>query len=144
MREEAITMSTSMTIAIATDDGTTISSHFGRARYFEVVTVQDGAITKKERREKPGHHSFAGQEHHDEAREGVRHGFESASTTKHTQMAETIKDCQVMLARGMGAGAYEGMRQHNIRPIITDIRTIDEAVHAVLNGTIVDHPERLH
>ena len=29
-------------IAIVTDDGVTVSSHFGRARFYEVVTLSDG------------------------------------------------------------------------------------------------------
>jgi len=34
--------------------------------------------------------------------------------------------------------------QHNIKPVVTDIRLIDEAAKAVIEGTIVDHTERLH
>jgi predicted Fe-Mo cluster-binding NifX family protein len=59
-------------------------------------------------------------------------------------MAAAIADCQVLLARGMGAGAYESMRQSGIRPIITDIASIDEAVQAYLAGRLVDHTEWLH
>ena len=40
--------------------------------------------------------------------------------------------------------AYESMRAANIRPIITDIAKIDDAVGAYLNGKLVDHVERLH
>jgi len=59
-------------------------------------------------------------------------------------MAEAIKDCQILLARGMGNGAYQSMLQLNIKPIVTDIRNIDEAVKSVINGTIADHTEKLH
>ena len=41
------------TIAIATDDGETVSSHFGRARFYEVLNFSDGKVTKRERRKKP-------------------------------------------------------------------------------------------
>jgi predicted Fe-Mo cluster-binding NifX family protein len=44
----------------------------------------------------------------------------------------------------MGAGAYQSLAQAGIRPILTDIATIDEAVQAYLAGNIVDHTERLH
>ena len=63
--------------------------------------------------------------------------FAAASTA-------AIADCQVLLARGMGSGAYEGMKQAGIRPIVTDIANIDEAVQAYLSGRAVDHTERLH
>lgn len=49
-----------------------------------------------------------------------------------------------LLARGMGAGAYQSMEQAGIRPIVTDISTIDDAVRAYLSGEILDHTERLH
>ena len=36
-----------MKIAAVTDDGKTISAHFGRARYYVVVTVEDGKVTER-------------------------------------------------------------------------------------------------
>jgi predicted Fe-Mo cluster-binding NifX family protein len=59
-------------------------------------------------------------------------------------MFEAIPDCQVLLARGMGQGAYQGLQQIGIRPILTDIANIDTAVEAVIDGNIEDRPERLH
>jgi predicted Fe-Mo cluster-binding NifX family protein len=59
-------------------------------------------------------------------------------------MAAAIADCEVLLARGMGAGAYESMKQANIRPVVTDIAIIDEAVQAYLAGSLEDHVEKLH
>jgi predicted Fe-Mo cluster-binding NifX family protein len=59
-------------------------------------------------------------------------------------MAAAIADCQVLLARGMGAGAYQSMAEAGIRPVITDIARIDDAVLAYLAGTLTDHVERLH
>ena len=59
-------------------------------------------------------------------------------------MFETISDCQVLLARGMGRGAYIGLEQTGIKPVLTDIAEIDAAVTAVVNGSIQDHTERLH
>jgi predicted Fe-Mo cluster-binding NifX family protein len=53
-------------------------------------------------------------------------------------------DYDVLLARGMGAGAYASMKLAGIRPILTDISLIDAAVQAVIEGQIVDHTEILH
>jgi predicted Fe-Mo cluster-binding NifX family protein len=44
----------------------------------------------------------------------------------------------------MGMGAYESMKMRGIRPIVTDIASIDEAVTAYVEGKIVDQVERLH
>ena len=130
-----------LSIAIATDDGITISQHFGRAKYYEVLFVENGKVVKREHREKLGHHNFVQDDHH-HSRE--QHGFDESSQNKHVSMAEAIKDCQILLARGMGAGAYQSMLQLNITPVITDITNIDGAVQSFINGTIIDHKEKLH
>ena len=92
-----------MKIAAISDDGTTISQHFGRAQLYVVVTVEDGKIVSKETRDKAGHRTFAAQESHGSAHSG-RHGYDAGSQAKHKSMAETISDCQALLAGGMGWG----------------------------------------
>ena len=129
-------------IAAVTDDGITISQHFGRAAYYEVLFVENGKVVKREHREKLEHNNFAQEEHHHQ--QGEQHGLDQHSHSKHISMAEAIKDCQILLARGMGNGAYQSMLQLNIKPVVTDIRYIDEAVESVINGTITDHIEKLH
>lgn len=134
-----------MKIAAVSEDGVTISRHFGRAPLYVVVTVQDGRILSRETRDKLGHAQFAG-EAHDEPRgaDPRGHGFDPAAQGRHTRMVAAIADCQVLLARGMGTGAYENMRQAGIRPIVTDVGTIDDAVRAYLAGDLQDHVEKLH
>ncbi len=135
-----------MKIAVVTDNGQTISRHFGRALHYLVVTVDKGTAVNRERRDKAGHAQFAGQvhehEHHGEGALG--HGFDSESRQRHGRMASTITDCSVLLAGGMGAGAYESLKQAGITPVITDIEKIDEAIAAYLAGNLTDHTERLH
>lgn len=130
-------------IALVTDDGTTISAHFGRAKYYEIVQVHEGVVTHRERREKAGHHSFAEAEQHHDHGNGP-HGFDEASRDKHASMVAPIMDCQLMVARGMGAGAYHHITEAKIVPVLTDNNTIDEAVKEIISGTIANHTERLH
>ena len=134
--------STTINIAAVTDDGTTISQHFGRAKFYEVLFVENGKVVKRERREKLGHNNFAQEEHHHHS--GEQHGQDQHSHNKHVSMAEAIKDCQILLSRGMGNGAYQSLLQLNIKPVVTDIKNIDDAVQAVINGSIIDHTEKLH
>lgn len=129
-------------IAAITDDGKTISQHFGRAVYYLVASIENGLIVKRELRDKLGHNHFADQPHSEHP--GQVHGMDAASHNRHLQMAETIADCEALLCRGMGRGAYESMKQRGIRPIVTDIAEIDEAVLAYTNGKIVDLIEKLH
>ncbi len=134
-----------MKIAAITDDGKTISQHFGRAQYYLVVSVENGQVTQREMRPKLGHNHFSSQPHEEHGHgHGHRHGQDAAAHERHMQMAEAIRDCEVLLCRGMGRGAYESIKQLNIRPIVTTIADIDEAVAAYLSGQIVDHPEKLH
>ncbi|HSN77012.1 MAG TPA: NifB/NifX family molybdenum-iron cluster-binding protein [Anaerolineae bacterium] len=130
-----------MKIAAVTEDGVTISQHFGRAPYYVVLTVEDGQVVGREQREKVAHGRGADGHVHVA---GQAHGFDAASQDTHGRMAAPIADCQVLLARGMGIGAYESLQQAGIRPIITDIAAVDEAVAAYLAGTLTNHTERLH
>ena len=139
-----------MKVAAVTDDGVNISPHFGRATQYLVVTVEGGKIVATEVRHKPGHKEFARQHehpqgdhgHHDHSHQG--HGFGSHAEEKHRRMFAPILDCLVVLARGMGRGAYLGIQQVGLRPILTDIREIEAAALASEAGTIVDHSDRLH
>jgi predicted Fe-Mo cluster-binding NifX family protein len=132
-----------MKIVAITDDGNTISQHFGRAQHYLVATVENGEIVGRELREKLGHAQFANDPHPVE-KPGQPHGMDPASHNRHLQMAEAIADCEALLCRGMGMGAYESMKTRGIRPIVTDIIFIDEAVMAYVEGRIVDLVERLH
>lgn len=132
-----------MKIAAITDDGATISQHFGRAAYYLVVTVEDNQIINRELRNKLGHSHFVDQ-HHDAENPDQPHGMDAASHNKHLQMAQAIDDCEALLCRGMGMGAYQSMQIRGIRPVVTDIAVIDDAVMAYVQGTIVDRVERLH
>ena len=131
-----------MKIAVITDDERTISQHFGRAPYYVVVTVEDGKIVSRERRDKLGHAHFANEPHAEEA--GQPHGFGPQAHNRHLQMAEAIADCEALLCGGMGQGAYDSMQARNIKPVVTDLRLIDEAALAYAQGKIVDLVERLH
>ena len=130
-----------MKIAAVTEDGVTISQHFGRAPYYLVLTVVDGQVVGREQREKVAHGRGADGHVHVE---GQAHGFDAASQDTHGRMAAPIADCQVLLARGMGMGAYESLQQAGIRPVVTDVADIDAAVQAYLAGNLTDHVEKLH
>jgi len=132
-----------MKIAVVTEDGATISQHFGRAPYYAVVTVENGEVTARETRAKAGHHTFSGGEHPATAH-GEKHGFDAASQSRHSIMADAIADCQVLLAGGMGWGAYESLKGRNVETIITDVENVDEAVGLYLQGVLPNLMERLH
>jgi predicted Fe-Mo cluster-binding NifX family protein len=134
-----------MKIAVVTEDGIAISQHFGRAPYYHVVTVEDGKIISHEKRDKAGHHTAGGQScHEDHSCHDGKHGVDAASQAKHAGMLANILDCQVLIAGGMGYGAYESLESSGIQPFITDVETIDEAVKLFLEGKLVNLMEKLH
>jgi len=127
-------------IAIATDDGTTISSHFGRARYYEVINFAEGKVVKRERREKAGHHSFASEEADHE--HGEHHG--ESHEHRHRSMVSSITDCRAVIVRGMGQGAVEHLRSSNLTPVLTSLHTIEEVISAISTDTLDHDPRRIH
>lgn len=132
-----------MKIAVITDDGKTISQHFGRAPFYMVLTIEEGKIVNREMRNKLGHNQFSAQPHAEEPHE-AGHGMDSASHDKHASMAEAIADCKVLLCGGMGMGAYDSMRRLNIQPVVTELHDIDAAAQAFIDGKLIDHTELLH
>jgi predicted Fe-Mo cluster-binding NifX family protein len=133
-----------MKIAVITDDGKTISQHFGRAPYYLVVTVENNKIIDRELRDKLGHAQFQDESHEHQKDPSGRHGYGPVAEDRHARMARAIADCRVLLCRGMGMGAYESMKARGIRPIVTDIASIDEAVMTYLDGRLVNHADYVH
>jgi predicted Fe-Mo cluster-binding NifX family protein len=132
-----------MKIAAVSEDSITISHHFGRAPFYIVAALENSSIVSTEKRDKMSHAQF-GEEAHAAGEDPCGNGFDPAAHSCHASMAAAIADCQVLLARGMGAGAYASMRQVGIQPVVTEIASIDEAVRAYLAGTLIDHIENLH
>ena len=124
-----------MKIAVVTDDHQTISAHFGRAAYYEIFTIENGKVAGRQTMPRANHqHVGLDDPHH----EGHQHNHD------HNAMIEPILDCQALITRGMGNGAYNALKIRSIEPLITDIKEIEAAVSAYLAGTLIDHPERLH
>lgn len=136
-----------MKLAVVTDDGTTVSQHFGRARYYAVLTVKDQHILGQEMLDR-GDMVLPPDEHH-EARHGLGdamdcHGTGTGAAAQHHRMVEPIKGCEALLTRGLSWSARECIINAGIRPVLTDIAGLNEAVAAYLDGTIVDHVDLLH
>ena len=133
-----------MKIAVVTEDEKTISQHFGMAPYYMVLTVEDGKITGKEKRDKMNHSHFGGQHGHGHhGGQGGQHGFDAASLNRHAGMAETIKDCRSLLT-GEWGWALNSLKNYNIEPVITEVTDIEEAVKLYAAGNLQNLTERLH
>jgi predicted Fe-Mo cluster-binding NifX family protein len=126
-----------MKIAVVTMDGETVSQHFGRSPYYAIITVEDGKVSSRELRPRgTGHFSPGGPQHGGDLDESGRHGYGPGARMSHAAMAQEISDCKVLIAGGMGSGAYENFKEAGLDVILTDYSLIDDVVKAYLSGTL--------
>lgn len=119
-------------IAAVTENRHKLSSHFGRAPYYHVFTVQNGALVGEEERSKPYHGQHADHDHH---------GHDNAH--HHADMFAPIQDCQVLLCGGMGEPAYQKALAAGLEVVLTG-GEIKSVLQAYLNGEIVTDLRRIH
>jgi predicted Fe-Mo cluster-binding NifX family protein len=113
-------------IAFPTEDGKTISQHFGRAPLFVVVALDGKGSAQYEQRSK----GFHGEQHE--------------PGHSHNSMFEPIEDCQVLIAGGMGQPAYDHAAAAGLKIIMTGEKTITTAVEAYQAGRLASDPRRVH
>ncbi len=119
-------------IVFPTDEGQSISSHLGQANYFQVIYLEDGKIFGSELREKVSH------SHQDHS------NSESGKVHPGQAMFEAIRDCQVLIAGGMGTPAYDRARSMGLEVILTGEKLISTALKAYQDGKLVSDLRRVH
>ncbi len=137
-----------MKIAFPTDDGETISAHLGRSAYYVVLELQSGAAPTRVERAKPRH---TGHDHgHTAAAEGLTVLDAApplpvpASPTGHGGILAPVADCDVLVAGGMGAPAFDAARALGLKVILTGERSITAAADALQAGSLTSDPRRVH
>ena len=143
-------MNEMLKIAIVTKNGESIVGTFGSSQYFKVYEIENGEIVNEELREV----------YVDKADEEVPSLISKnsggsgmgqfsltvvdASKDKHMKIAKSISDCQVVIARGMCANAWDSVEQFKMEPIITTNKDFEETVHQYLDNTLVNHKDKVH
>ncbi len=122
-----------MKIATVTEDGVKFSSHFGTAPSYRVLTIEEGKVVEDEVIAKPHHESHGEHGGHHDHHNG--HGG--------MKFFDAIKDCQVLLAGGMGEPAYKRALSFGFEVFMTG-GNIDAAVEAYLSGDLVSDQRRVH
>jgi predicted Fe-Mo cluster-binding NifX family protein len=117
-----------MKIAAVTEDAQVLSSHFGRAPYYRVFTIENGRIVADEQRAKP---------FHGEHQPGVAHQH------NHADMIAPIADCQVLLCGGMGQPAYQNAVAAGLKVVMTG-GDIQAALQAYLSDRLTSELRRIH
>ena len=133
-----------MKVAIVTTDGQTVSQHFGRSPYYKIVTIENGQIVAEEMRERATGHKVHGGNcnghgrggHHGQNSGQHGHGFGPEADQKHATMAAEIADCQILIAGGMGRGAYESFVNAGLNVILTNLVDINAVIKGIINGSL--------
>jgi predicted Fe-Mo cluster-binding NifX family protein len=134
---------------VAEDDEQTISAHFGRARQMVVVTLEDGQEIARETRQRDTSHGLHLHEHHDhdhehDEHEGGHHHEHNPDDPRHASKWAILEDCDVVIGRGMGSPALNRLQSMGLQVYLTDLKLIDEALQAYLDGTLEHNARRVH
>jgi predicted Fe-Mo cluster-binding NifX family protein len=118
-----------MKIAIASDDGRTITDHFGRSRGFVICNIENGRVIGREYRA----NVFTGHSNcHNETKGAADH---------HGSIFAALSDCVAVISHGMGRCAYDDMTRHGIDVYLTAETEVEPAVGLFLTGNLKHRPE---
>ncbi|MCM8784975.1 MAG: NifB/NifX family molybdenum-iron cluster-binding protein [Candidatus Omnitrophica bacterium] len=118
-----------MKIAIASDDGKTISSHFGRTKGFVIFEVEGKEI----KGQKYLLNTFTG---HARGLEDTGHEID-----RHTPILNALKDCKAVISHGMGMRIYNDLKEAGIEVFVTEETDVKNAFDLYLSGGLIDKPE---
>jgi predicted Fe-Mo cluster-binding NifX family protein len=119
-------------IAVVTENGVNISSHFGMAPLYKVFTVEDDKIISEEERSKAYHggHMEPHDHHHPESH-------------NHNDMFAPIQDCDILICGGMGEPAYRKAEEVGLDVVLTGGEILP-TVQSYLSGGVKSDSRRIH
>jgi predicted Fe-Mo cluster-binding NifX family protein len=118
-----------MKIAVSSDDGKTISSHFGRSRGFAIYDLEDDRLSSVEFRT----HSFGRHAH---GGSGAGH----AQRHHHGPLLARLDDCDVIIAHGMGHRIYDDLVRGGKQVFVTSETEVETAVQGFKDNTLAHDP----
>ena len=123
-----------MKIAIPTNDGTSISEHFGRSAGFLIFETENGKVSGQEIASNQHGHSHA---HH--------HGAEGSSAEAqhhHEGILSALAGCKVVICAGIGQRAAQALKAGGINEIIlAEPGSAVDAVSDFLAGKLISKAE---
>ena len=123
-----------MRIAVPTNDGTTVSEHFGRSRTFVVFEIQDGQIRNRELRANSAQHS------HEQGSCGK--GSEAHGSHNHAGLLAALAGCDAVICAGMGWRAAEALKSAGIASVIAAAPgSVEDAIARYLEGNLATNPD---
>jgi predicted Fe-Mo cluster-binding NifX family protein len=113
-------------IAIVSDDKNTISHHFGRALGVIVFEIDKDKVLSEEYRENVGKNKG------------------ECGSCDHEAMIKNVKDCSHVISYGMGQRIYNDLLAHNIIAVVTEEKTVKDALSKFMNNSLKNRTDKLH
>ncbi len=123
-----------MKIAVASDDGTHVTGHAGRAAGFVVAEFEGKTLKNREYRTSP----FPGHAHAEHHHEGDHnHELSGGQMEKHAGIRAALSGCDALICGGMGHRLMTDLREGGIEVLLTSEQLVDVALQAWSVGTLV-------
>lgn len=126
-----------MKIAVATDNGLTLTGHVGRCEMFVVFeTIKDKILNSEKRMNNFTLHRIEGH-NHTHSSTGKNHHIKS-----HSRLVSGLQDCSYLICSSCGPGLVSDLMSSGIRIILTEEMETEKAVKLLIEGKLVSEPER--
>jgi predicted Fe-Mo cluster-binding NifX family protein len=117
-----------MRIAIPTNDGVSISEHFGRSAAFLIFEIENGQIKNRELRTNGAKHSHA--------QGACDHHSADNKPHSHAGILAALDGCEVVICAGMGQRAAEALSASGAQIVIAAPVSAQDTVTAYLDGKL--------
>ena len=122
-----------MKIALPTNDGVTISEHFGRSASFLIFEIENGQIKSRELKTNGMEHSHA--------QGACDHHSAESKPHSHAGILATLDGCQLVICAGMGQRAADALKACGTQILFTSLPSAEAAVSAHLAGKLTPKTE---
>lgn len=131
-----------MKIAVASDNGATITGHVGKCEMFIVFEINNKDITNIEKRANSfTMHKKEGHQHHEH--HGMEHqNHEQKGSGRHLGIIEGLKDCNYLFCCSGGPGLIDDLNANDIKTIFTDELNAEDAVKLFLDDKLKSDPDK--
>ena len=123
-----------MKIAVPTNDGATISEHFGRSANFLIFEIENGQIKSRELKTNGMEHSHA--------QGACDHQSAESKPHSHAGILAALEGCGLVICAGMGQRAAEALRSCGTQIVVAPPASAEETVVAYLAGKLTPQTER--
>lgn len=135
-----------MKLAFVSNNQKNIVGAFGSVKYFRVVSIDEkGKIVDEEIREAGKSKATGNIPNIDNqfSNKSFSLNVFDKSKSKHMKLAETISDCNVVIARAMCANAWDSIKKFKMEPIITSNKEVELTISEYLKGTLINNTSEI-